>query len=119
MLGHVDAVGEIRRWERRGEAFELGVSFPPELAPLIAPKGSVAVDGISLTVVALEGSAFTVAVIPITAQVTALRDAAPGRRVNLEADVLARYALRAIEALGAAAPPPAGLSLDTLRRAGF
>jgi riboflavin synthase alpha subunit len=116
-MGHVDAVGTIRRWERRGEDWRLEVAYPAALAPLLAPKGSVAVDGISLTVAELESGNFTVAVVPHTAQATTMSGAAPGVRVNLEADILARYAARALEAMGAARGK--GVDLEALRRAGF
>jgi riboflavin synthase len=115
VMGHVDAVGTVRRWERRGEGWELEVAYPAALAPLLAEKGSVAVDGISLTVARLRPESFTVAVIPHTAQATNLAQAAPGARVNLEADLLARYATRALEALRGRE----GLGIETLRRAGY
>ncbi|MEN6625547.1 MAG: riboflavin synthase [Candidatus Sumerlaeia bacterium] len=117
VMGHVDGIGTIRRWEMRGEAWRLECSYPPELASLLAVKGSVAVDGISLTITELTGETFSVAVIPHTAGQTNLNAAAPGVRVNLEADMLARYVQRALEAQGR--QPRGGLTLDTLREAGF
>jgi riboflavin synthase len=114
--GHVDAVGAIRRWERRGEAWWLEVEHPPELSALLAPKGSIAVDGISLTIVQIADRSFTVAVIPRSVETTSLREARVGGRVNLEADMLARYVLRALESLQST---PRSLTRDTLREAGF
>lgn len=118
VAGHVDAVGEITRWERLGESWELEVAFPAELAPLLAVKGSVAVDGISLTVATLTAGRFTVAVIPHTVAVTNLRAAVVGQPVNLEADMFARYVVRALEAQQHQSSPPA-LSPELLARAGF
>ncbi|MCE5231376.1 riboflavin synthase [bacterium] len=117
VLGHVDGIGTVRRWERRGEAWHLECEYPKDLAPLIALKGSIAVDGISLTVATLGPDAFSVAVIPHTVAETNLEQMRPGARVNLEADVIARYVQRALETKGA--NPQQGLTLDTLREAGF
>lgn len=114
VMGHVDGIGTIRRWERRGEAWHLECTYPRELAPLVAVKGSIAIDGISLTIATLAPDAFSVAVIPHTAAETNLSGAAPGARVNLEADVIARYVQRALESQSTS-----GLTLDKLREAGF
>jgi riboflavin synthase len=116
VMGHVDGLGTIRRFDRTGESWTLQVEFPPELAPFLASKGSIAVDGISLTLVDLAERTFTVAVIPHTAQATNLAQAAPGTPVNLEADMLARYVVRALEVYGR---KPGGLSLEMLKQAGF
>lgn len=117
VMGHVDGIGTIRRWEKRGEAWRLECAFPVDIAPLIAVKGSIAVDGISLTISELNDETFAVAVIPHTAAETTLKDAAPGAQVNLEADMLARYVQRAIEAQSQ--KPKNGLTLDKLRSAGW
>lgn len=117
VLGHVDGIGTIRRWDRRGEAWQLECSCPRELTPLIAVKGSIAIDGISLTIAALTSDSFSIAVIPHTAAETNLSAIAPGARVNLEADVIARYVHRALETQGT--NQPKGLTLDTLRQSGF
>ncbi len=114
--GHVDAVGAITRWEKEGEGWALEISFPPSLAPLIAAKGSIAVDGISLTVVDAGTEKFTVAVIPHTAQQTTLRSAQSGTKVNLEADMLARYVQRA---LAGAVSATSGVTRELLSNAGF
>lgn len=90
--GHVDAVGEVVT-----PAPDLRVRTPPELARYVVEKGSIAVDGCSLTVVAAEDDAFTVAVIPHTAEVTTLGRRRAGERVNLEVDVLAKYVERLME----------------------
>lgn len=115
VMGHVDAVGRIARLDRRGEGWDFEVEFPPELRRYLAPKGSVSVDGISLTTVEIRPSSFTVAVIPHTREVTSLRDKGAGSPVNLEADVIARYVAERL----AAASPSGGASENLLRQAGF
>lgn len=92
--GHVDGVGEILALQRSGEAAELSLGVPPALERYIVEKGSIAVDGISLTVAALRPGGFSVAVIPYTLDHTNLRAARPGDRVNLEIDVIAKYVER-------------------------
>ena len=98
--GHVDGVGEIVGLVRSGEAAELSVGVPPHLERYLVEKGSVAVDGISLTVWGIGGGAFSVALIPFTLDVTNLRNAEPGRLVNLEADVIAKYVERLLASRG-------------------
>ena len=94
--GHVDGVGEILALERSGEAAEMSVAVPPHLERYLVDKGSIAVDGISLTVAGLRPRGFSVAVIPYTLDHTNLRAARPGDRVNLEIDVIAKYVERLI-----------------------
>ena len=101
VLGHVDGVGTIIDVERAGSA-RIRVALPSaELEPLVILKGSVAVDGVSLTVAALGDLAFEVMVIPHTLAATTLGRAGPGGRVNLEMDVLGKYLLRALSLRGA------------------
>lgn len=90
--GHVDAVGTIV-----APVPDLAVRVPPHLCPYLVEKGSVTVDGVSLTVVSITDDVFTVAVIPHTAEVTTLGRLRPGDRVNLEADVIAKYVERMLE----------------------
>jgi riboflavin synthase len=92
--GHVDAVGRVRDLRRLGASAELVVEVPGALERYLVEKGSVAVDGVSLTVAALGERAFTVALIPYTLEETSLRDLVPGDPVNLEADVVAKYVER-------------------------
>jgi riboflavin synthase len=94
--GHVDAIGRIEEIRREGDAHRVTVSFPPHLAPLLVHKGSIAVDGISLTIASLEGTRFDVQIIPHTWQRTNLHAAAPGAAVNLECDILGKYVARAL-----------------------
>ncbi len=92
--GHVDGVGTIRALVRRGRSAELVVKAPAGVMRYVVEKGSVAVDGVSLTVAAVAGSEFTVALIPYTLERTSFHAARPGTRVNLEADVVAKYVFR-------------------------
>ena len=95
VLGHVDGVGTVLSVTPRGIAQEVRVSLPPELRGYVAGKGSIAVDGISLTVTDVTDEDFGLGLIPHTLAHTTLRAVALGRRVNLEADVLARYVRQA------------------------
>ena len=95
--GHVDAVGEVVELKGLGESADLRVRVPGDLERYLVMKGSVAVDGVSLTVAGLASRVFTVALIPYTLQVTSLQDLRPGDPVNLEADVIAKYVERLLE----------------------
>jgi riboflavin synthase len=92
--GHVDAVGEVLSRVAEGQGARLAVSLPPAIAPLVAEKGSIAVEGVSLTVAAVSRDRFEVALIPETLARTTLGAAEPGTKVNLEADVVARHVAR-------------------------
>lgn len=94
VYGHVDGVARVEAIEPEGESLRFLFSAPEELARYIAPKGSVALDGVSLTVNEVEAERFGVNIIPHTAQVTSFGTLAPGDRVNLEIDMLARYVAR-------------------------
>jgi riboflavin synthase len=97
VAGHVDGVGMVTRFERAasaGENVELEIEAPAELARFIASKGSIAVDGVSLTINAVAGRRFSVNVIPHTLAVTTLGSLASGAPVNLEVDMVARYVAR-------------------------
>ena len=98
--GHVDGIGRVREVRRLGTSAELTVEPPPELERYLVEKGSVAVDGISLTVWGIREGAFTVALIPYTLEMTNLRDATEGGLVNLEADIIAKYVERLLAARG-------------------
>src|SRR5690606_2908944 len=95
--GHVDGTGRVRALERDGDDVRLRVACAPELARLLVPKGSVAVDGVSLTVAEVDDDGFAVALIPHTLAETNLGERRPGDLVNLEADVLGKYVLRYLE----------------------
>lgn len=92
--GHVDGIGTIRSVRPEGGSLRIAIEAPADLASYIASKGSVTVDGISLTVNEVDGRTFGVNIIPITQEVTNLGGAEPGRRVNLEIDLVARYVAR-------------------------
>lgn len=94
VAGHVDGVGTVESFDDLGGSMRLVVAAPSALARYIALKGSIAVDGVSLTVNRVEGSTFEINVIPHTRAVTTLRNLAPGAAVNLEVDVVARYVER-------------------------
>ena len=96
MAGHVDGVGDVVAIEELGGSARLVIDAPRDLARFIAQKGSIAVDGVSLTVNAVDGARFEVNLIPHTRSVTTFRALAKGGRVNLEADMLARYVERAL-----------------------
>ena len=92
--GHVDGTGRVRRFDRAGEAgneVELHIECDPELAGQLVDKGSVTIDGVSLTVVKVVADGFHVALIPHTLEVTTLSDLAEGEPVNLEVDVFGKY----------------------------
>ncbi len=117
VLGHVDATGRIERLERAGENGWLAVRAGRELERYLAPKGSLAIDGISLTIAAVKDDVAEFAVIPYTFAHTNLREKKEGDAVNVEADVLARY----LERLGRSPeePPRRRLSLERLIEEGF
>lgn len=92
--GHVDGLAELLECRKDGDSWRLRLSAPPRLASLIAAKGSVALDGISLTVNEVDGNSFGVMIIPHTWEHTTLCERKPGDKINLEADMLARYVAR-------------------------
>jgi len=96
VAGHVDGVGELLRRERVESAERVVLRAPREVLRYIAEKGSVAIDGVSLTVNAVAGETFEVMLVPFTQGATTLPDRRAGDRVNLEADVIARYVARAL-----------------------
>jgi len=98
--GHVDGVGTVAAFDDLGGSWRLAIDAPAALSRYIARKGSIAVDGVSLTVNAVEGHRFEVNVIPHTRAVTTFRSLGPGTQVNLEIDMLARYVERALQPKG-------------------
>ncbi|MCX7164766.1 MAG: riboflavin synthase [Rhodocyclales bacterium] len=92
--GHVDGVGEVEKFEKIGESHELVIKAPKALAKYIARKGSITVDGVSLTTNRVKGRRFSINLIPHTVEVTTLKRLHPGARVNLEVDLIARYVER-------------------------
>jgi len=100
VTGHIDGVGRITRWERSGQDHVLDISAPPEVMRYMVFKGSVAVDGISLTVAGVTRKGFRIWIIPHTYEITALRERKVGDAVNLEADLLGKYIEKFIRARG-------------------
>ena len=116
--GHVDGVGEVVDFRQAGRSWRLRIQAPASLARYIAEKGSICIDGVSLTVNTVAGALFELNIVPHTLQETTLAEYRVGRRVNLEVDVIARYLERLL--LGErAAEPGAGLSEAVLRERGF
>lgn len=111
--GHVDGVGKVRSCAQQGESHVVQIEAPAALTRYIVEKGSICVDGVSLTVNEIQGSTFRVNIIPHTAANTGLAALRPGQGVNLEVDIIARYVERM---LGDRA---GGLTLDTLRAHGY
>jgi len=97
VTGHIDTVGRIIRWERAGSDHVLDVAAPSELMRYVVFKGSIAVDGISLTVASAAKRSFRIWIIPHTYEVTALRERAVGDAVNLEADLIGKYVEKFLE----------------------
>jgi riboflavin synthase len=115
--GHVDGVGRVTRLEPEGENWWLGVRVPPELGRYVAMKGSIAIDGISLTVAGWKDGVVDIAIIPFTYTHTNVRDMKPGDAANLECDVLAKYVERLLEAREEAAA--SRLTVEELKAQGF
>ncbi len=91
VTGHIDGIGRITRWERMGQDHLLDITAAPEVMRYIVLKGSVAVDGISLTVAGVHRRSFRIWIIPHTCEVTTLRERKTGDAVNLEADLIGKY----------------------------
>ena len=98
VTGHVDGVGTVTEFKPEGESWRLGVEAPAPLARYVARKGSITINGVSLTVNEVTGTTFGVNLIPHTLAVTNLKDLAPEARVNLEIDLVARYVERLLSA---------------------
>ena len=110
--GHVEAVGKIISVTDTGEQREIRIAVPDELDPYIVGKGSIAVDGISLTVTSAKPGEFGVAIIPHTMAATTLAENRAGDAVNIETDIFAKYVEKY-------ARPKEGLNMETLRRLGY
>lgn len=117
VLGHVDGVGIVRARAQEKNSILLEIEAPDAVSPYLIDKGSITVDGVSLTLNWVKGDRFGLAIIPFTAQKTKLESYKPGQRVNLEADVLGKYVQKFV------APhlpgQTSGVTLDILQNAGF
>lgn len=112
--GHVDTTAVIKNIGRSGSDFEIKIELPENLKPFMIPKGSITIDGVSLTIVQLEDSYFTVNIIPVTLKETALHDRKRGDLVNLETDIIGKYVARQ-QSLS----DKSNLDMNTLRNAGW
>ncbi|MBM4018238.1 MAG: riboflavin synthase [Planctomycetes bacterium] len=117
VAGHVDGVARVVENRERPDGWWLRAEAPPELFPEIAPKGSIAIDGVSLTVVEAAAPVLAVTLIPTTLRETTLGALAPGDLVNIETDMLAKYVRRALAALAGADADKR--LLEALARSGF
>lgn len=113
--GHVEGLAEVVQVRPTGEGCTLGVCVPEALVPFLAPKGSLALSGVSLTVAALTGPRVDVAVVPLTLRETTLGDTRPGDRLNLETDLVARHVVAWLQS-GRGGPVR---TLEELQRMGF
>ena len=116
VAGHVDGVARVAAVGRH-EGYILEFQAARELTDLMVPKGSVAIDGVSLTLTAVSETSFSVALVPITLEKTTLGQLAPGARANVETDVIGKYVLKYLRSIGEQSG--GGLTLEKLRHAGF
>ena len=112
--GHVDGVGRIERVQRQGDFSVFSFTAPKEVSPYLVPKGSITINGISLTIVNPGKDSFDVAVIPKTLEATTLSSKGPGDRVNMEADIFGKHVLHYLRPAG-----DSGLTKKMLTRNGF
>jgi riboflavin synthase len=119
VLGHVDTIGRVTQLNPEGENWWFGVEVPEEFARYVVPKGSITIDGISLTVATWHDNMAEVAVIPYTYQHTNIRDRKAGHAVNLEGDILGKYVERYLQQRELAAPANSPLTVVRLLEEGF
>ncbi|MEN9898381.1 MAG: hypothetical protein RLZZ66_2030 [Pseudomonadota bacterium] len=116
--GHVDGIGTVMEKKNDGRSIRFTLKAPDELAKYIAQKGSICIDGISLTVNHVNGALFDINIVPYTLKETTLNYAVAGTQVNLEVDLLARYMERLMKG-EAAAKPYSAVTMDLLQNSGF
>ncbi|AOT71654.1 riboflavin synthase [Geosporobacter ferrireducens] len=116
--GHIDGIGIIRDFKQEDNAVWVSISAPPEILKYIIEKGSIAIDGISLTVAYVDESIFKVSIIPHTKDVTTLLTKSSGDAVNLEGDMIGKYIERFLSFRESAAPKP-GIDMEFLKENGF
>jgi len=118
--GHIDGVGVVRDVTVDGDDYRIAIEPPTELMEYIAPKGSIATDGVSMTVAAVTRERFEIALIPTTLNLTTLGDATPGTKVNLETDIVSKTIVHWLRLRGTGGESrDEGVTRDTLREAGF
>ncbi len=116
--GHIDGVGSVVSFKTMDEAFWLEVRMPPDCLETMISRGSIALDGVSLTIASLKGSIAGIQIIPATATHTTLGQFSSGRKVNVETDVLGKYIVQALRRT-AGQSPQSGLDIKSLKRRGF
>lgn len=120
VAGHVDATGSVRRTEPLGEALAMAFDAPPDIRKYLVPKGSIAIDGVSLTVNGVDARGFDVVLVPHTQGVVHLHRKGPGARVNLEADLIGKYVERLLAwRAGEEGRLGDGVDLSLLAKSGF
>jgi len=116
--GHVETKGQILELKKEGESYMLAITCPPEFTPYLVPKGSISVDGVSLTIVDGKDQFFTVSMIPETFEKTTFRLKTPGNFVNLEPDLILKYVMSVVRNF-TAETNTGSLTIDRLRESGF
>ncbi len=117
--GHIDGTGTITRQQREGNAVWVRIQAPKEILELIVEKGSITIDGISLTVATVSGTDFQVSIIPTTASDTILLTKRPGDRVNLENDIVGKYVQKLLGLTPAPTASKSGVTMELLQQYGF
>ncbi|MEI7766765.1 MAG: riboflavin synthase [Phycisphaerae bacterium] len=117
--GHVDAVGTVAQIQNQTQDWLITVTAPEECRPLIVPKGSICVEGVSLTIAGVNGNQFTLAIIPTTLAATTLGALTAGAPVNIETDIVARTVVHYLALGKVQNPATAGLTFGQLREGGF
>ncbi|HUT75397.1 MAG TPA: riboflavin synthase [Armatimonadota bacterium] len=118
VAGHVDGVGSVTAREEKGDSVLLSILAPRAVQPYLAPRGSVAVDGVSLTIAEAAAASFTVSLVRHTLENTTLGDLRPGAEVNLEGDLLARYLERLLQARASESGETVDVDQITLEKLG-
>jgi riboflavin synthase len=118
VTGHIDAACPVKKLDKKGDDWVLSVIYPGELSPFFVEKGSVAVDGVSLTLVEVKKDYFTVHLIPSTMETTALSGRKAGELVNIETDLIGKYVLNHLRASGTMSNKK-NINMDTLKESGW
>ncbi len=119
VMGHIDQIGRVAEIQTKPGESLFRFEHPPELSPFIIEKGSIAIDGISLTLFNCKNDQFTVSIIPFTLEHTNLKDRKLGDIVNLECDMIGKYVVKACESVLTSGNKSQGISLDFLKQQGY
>ena len=114
--GHIDAVGIVKKIEKKGDFWQFDFETPKDIQDFLIPKGSIAVDGVSLTIADVKDNNFTIAIIPATFENTIFKNYKPGDLVNIETDIICRIVKKQLENI---LPAKAGLTVEKLKELGF